>query len=162
MNKRARVAFLPFKFRSAVIQNTSNLPLSNFFIANRVFIIPNQKPTSNRDPPDLDQFWQSQAFNDGDSLAWSAPQWPNSGYFPPSPFILSMHFFIGRIWDGWLKGLGLGAWFFRQIPLLYCGNLYTTEFNGMRRVKPVWEVAAVSSSAATCPYPASVPYSASN
>ena len=49
------------------------------------------------------------ADSDVDSLPPIAPEWPTSGrwglFSSLPPFILSMHFFIGRIWDGGLKGL---------------------------------------------------------
>ena len=57
---------------------------------------------------------QSRAFNDplgdGDSLACFDSSGPlpvddSSPFSAPSPFIPSMHFFIGRIWDRGLKGV---------------------------------------------------------
>ena len=113
--------------------------------------------------PDFDQLWQSWAFNDSDSLAWSASQWPTSGQFSPlPPFILSMHLFHWPDLGGRLKGLWLCAWFFRQIPLLYCSSMlwYPTQASTTcrrrrrrwkrRRVKPVWEAAVSSCASATC------------
>ena len=61
--------------------------------------------------------------------------------FPP--FILSMHFFIGRIWDGGLKGLAVCLIFstdtFSTVATVLC--LVRFWWQQSRRVKPVWEAA---------------------
>ena len=78
---------------------------------------------------------QSRAINDpqgdGDSLACfdrsdPLPVDDSSPFSAPSPFIPSMHFFIGRIWDGGSKEC-LCAWFFQQIPSLHCSWWCTTR-----------------------------------
>ena len=76
---------------------------------------------------------QSRAFNDplgdGDSLACfdrsdPLPVDDSSPFSAPSPFIPSMHFFIGRIWDRGLKGV---SDFFNRYPLYIALGWCTTR-----------------------------------
>ena len=91
---------------------------------------------------------QSRAFNDplgdGDSQACFGCSDPlpvddSSPFSAPSPFIPSMHFFIGRIWDRGSKEW-LCAWFFQQIPSLHCSWLAHHKSNvGDGLLEPVGE-----------------------
>ena len=99
---------------------------------------------------------QSRAFNDplgdGDSLACfdrsdPLPVDDSSPFSAPSPFIPSMHFFIGRIWDRGLKGV---SDFFNRYPLYIALGWCTTR---VMLEMACWRKAAVPllCACATCP-----------
>ena len=103
---------------------------------------------------------QSRAFNDphgdGDSLACfdrsdPLPVDDSSPFSAPSPFIPSMHFFIGRIWDRGLKGVAVCLIFSTDTLSLHCSWWCTTRVMlGMA----CWRKAAVPLPlcvCATCP-----------
>ena len=123
------VAFLPFKFRSVGsvwnIKHKQGIPCR-----------PKRRSSSNQILCIQTIFDNPKHCNDADSdvdsLPPIAPEWPTSGrwglFSSLPPFILSMHFFIGRIWDGGLKGLPVCLIFFERY-LLYRAICYRAWYS---------------------------------